>query len=244
MRENKKIKAVFFDLGQTLVEEQLTISTCMHDSLREHLPQLTTDFNELAFTWGHESHKLFMKLREKEFMSAREIHLLCLKNIMNKENVNITDRQARTMVEDVWQDFVINNKIYPDTIPILNQLKQLGYTLGIITDCDEDVANGILQKHNLVNFFDVKVISGVVKAYKPDIRLFNEAIKLAKCTSYEGVYVGDSEIDIKGAKEIGLTTVIVDRRGLKDQTSEIEPDFRIDALSELPKLISRMNNNV
>ena len=238
------IKIIFFDLGQTLVEELSILAQCMHDSLKEYLPHITRDFNKLAYAWGYETHQLFMTVREKEFMSAREIHLLSLKQLLKTECIHVIDNQARTMVEDVWQAFIKHNTIYPDTIPVLNQLKRSGYKLGIITDCDEDVANGIIQKHNLANFFDVKVISGVVKAYKPDIRLFNEAIKLAKCTSYEGVYVGDSEIDVKGAKEIGLITVIIDRGGLKNQTLEIEPDFRIDALSELPKLISRMNNNV
>ena len=150
-------------------------------------------------------------------------------------------KQAYSIVEDVWQDFVKNNKLYPDTKPVLNQLRQLGYKLGIITDCDQDVAEGIIRKHNLMNFFDVKVISSVIKSYKPDPLLFNEAIKLTNCTPQEAIYVGDSEIDIKGAKELGLNTVIIDRGEIQNQDLGIRPDFNILSITELPKIVSELD---
>ena len=242
MQRNGSLKAIFFDLGQTLVEELSPLAVCMRDSLKKHLPQVTRDLNELVYIWGYETHKLFMKLREKEFMSARKIHLLCLKNMLKTENIHIADKRARSIVEGVWQDFIRHSTIYPDTIPVLSQLKESGYTLGLITDCDLDVADDVIQKHNLAKFFDVKVTSGALKAYKPNTLLFKEALKLAKCAPHQGVYVGDSEIDIKGAKEMGLITVIVDEREMKHQKVGIRPNFRINRLLELPKLISRLGN--
>ena len=235
-----KIKTIFFDLGQTLVQ-LLPISSCMQGSLKKHFPELDIDLNELIYAWGHGTHKLFMELREKDFINVREIHFLSLKKILKICKINITDKLARTIVEDVWQDFIKNNKLYPDALSVLNQLKQSGYTLGIITDCDVDVANGIMQKHNLKNFFEVKVISSEIKAYKPNPLPFNEALKLAKCLPDEGIYVGDSEIDIKGANDVGLITVIVSRNELQDTKMDIRPDFRINCLSELPELISKIN---
>jgi FMN phosphatase YigB (HAD superfamily) len=76
--------------------------------------------------------------------------------------------------------------------------------------------------------------------------MFNEAIKLAKCAPREGIYVGDSEIDIKGAREIRLTTVILDRGGRKKQNQglDIRPDFRINNLLELPKIISELDGSM
>lgn len=213
----------------------------MYNSLKKHLPQLTIDLNKLVHTWGYGTQELFMELREKKFISTKEIHFLCLKKILKKNKIQVTERLAHAMVEDAWQDFVENNKIYPDTIPVLNQLKRYGYKLGIITDCDLDVAEGIIRKHNLTDFFDIKIISSVIESYKPDSLMFNEAIKLAKCAPKDGVYVGDSEIDIKGARETGLNTVIVDRGEIQNQESGIKPDFRINNLLELPKIISKLD---
>ena len=245
MQRSKNIKAIFFDLGQTLVNLSY-ISVCMYKSLKKYLPQLAIDLNKLVYAWGYGTQELFMELREKEFICTKEMHFLCLKKILKANKIQLTDKLAHIMVEDVWQDFIENNRIYPDTIPVLNQLKQSGYKLGVITDCDLDVAEGIIKKHRLTDYFDVKVISSVIKSYKPDPIMFNEAIKLAKCAPKEGIYVGDSEIDIKGAREIRLTTVILDReRGKKqNQGMDIRPDFRINNLLELPKIISELDGSM
>ncbi len=215
----------------------------MYNSLKKHLPQLTADLNKLVHAWGYGTQELFMELREEKFIGTKKMHFLCLKKILKTNKIQVADKLTHTMVEYVWQDFIANNRIYPDTIPVLNQLKQSGYKLGVITDCDLDVAEGIIKKHRLTDYLDVKVISSTIKSYKPDPLLFNEAIKLAKCTPKEGVYIGDSEIDIKGAKETGLTTIILDREEIQKQNQEmdIKPDFRINNLLELPKIISELD---
>jgi HAD superfamily hydrolase (TIGR01549 family) len=218
----------------------------MYKSLKKHLPQLTIDLNKLVHAWGYGTQELFMELREKEFISTKEMHFLCLKKILKANKIQLADNLAHAMVEDVWQDFIENNRIYPDTIPALNQLKQSGYKLGVITDCDLDVAEGIIKRHRLTDYFDVKVISSVIKSYKPNPIMFIEAIKLAKCAPKEGIYIGDSEIDIKGARETRLTTVILDRGGEKKQNQgrDIRPDFRINNLLELPKIISKLDESM
>jgi putative hydrolase of the HAD superfamily len=169
------------------------------------------------------------------------IHFLGLKKILKTSKIDITDELVHSIVEYVWHNFVKKNKLYPDVMPVLNQLKQSGYKLGLITDSDLDIADGIIQKHNLADFFDVKVVSGEIRLYKPNPLLFEKAVNLAKCAPSEGIYVGDSEVDVKGAAEIGLKTVIINRNELLSSKIGIKPDFRVDSLSELPKLISDIN---
>jgi HAD superfamily hydrolase (TIGR01549 family) len=218
----------------------------MYKSLEKYLPQLTIDLNKLVYAWGYGTQEMFMDIREKKFIRTKEMHFLCLKKILKTNKIQLANKLAHTMVEDVWQDFIENNKIYSDTMPVLKQLKQSGYKLGVITDCDLEVAEGIIKKHRLTDYFDVKVISSVIKSYKPDPIMFREAIKLAKCAPKEGIYVGDSEIDIKGARVIRLTTVILDRERRKKQNQGmgIKPDFRINNLLELPKIISKVNGSM
>ncbi|MBE3135826.1 MAG: HAD family hydrolase [Thermoplasmata archaeon] len=235
---NNKIKVIFFDLGETIVELS-TFPLCMCASLQNHLSSFSLDFNELAYQWGYVSHGLFMECREKEFVTARQLHFLGLHKVLKNHGIPITDTLARTIVEDAWQDFIKNNKLCPDALPVLHQLKQLGFKLGVITDCDSNVAKGVLRKHDLMDLFTVKVISEEMRIYKPHPRLFKEAIKLAQCTPEEGVYAGDSEIDIKGAKEIGLVTVIIGQSVIQNQELGVTADFKIARLSELPPLLSK-----
>lgn len=232
---------IFFDLGQTLIELS-SLKLCMYNSLKNHLPQLPLDLNGLMYEWGYETHRLFMEYREKDFIDTIEMHFLSLKNILREPKVKISDELARLIVEDVWRDFIENNRLCPDTVPVLNKLKQSNYRLGLITDGELDIVDGILKKHDLADFFDVKVISGEIKAYKPNPLLFNEAINLAGYNPCEGMYVGDSEIDIKGAAEAGLTTIIVSRDEIPDHGIGIRPDYKINNLSELPELVGEINS--
>ena len=231
---------IFFDLGQTLIELS-SLRSCMYNSLKKHLPQLPFDYDELVNSWGHGTHKLFLDCREKSFMDTRKMHLFSLREVLKSYKSDITDRLARNIVEEVWMDFIETSSLYPDVLPVLYQLKQSGYVLGLITDSDLDVAEGIIRRHNLTDFFEVKVVSGEVKAYKPNPLLFTEAIKLAKCDAYEGVYVGDSEVDVKGAADVGLSTVIVKRNEIPDVKIGFEPDFEINSLMELPKILLEIN---
>ena len=59
--------------------------------------------------------------------------------------------------------------------------------------------------------FKMKVISSVLKSYKPNLSLFERALELAKCLPREAIYVGDSATDINGAKKLGMITVIIHR---------------------------------
>jgi HAD superfamily hydrolase (TIGR01549 family) len=234
------IKTVFFDLGQTLVELS-SLKLCMYDSLMKNLTQFNPDFNELMYKWGYKTHELFVKYREKDFIDIIEMHILGLKNVLENYEINIPNRLVHDMVDDVWYNFIENNNLYPNARNVLEKLIKSGYKLGLITNSELFIVNGILQKHNLIDFFDVKVISGVVKAYKPNPILFEIAIELGKCTPGEGIYIGDSEIDIKGAKKVGLITVIICRNEIPEQTIGLKPNYRINSLLELPDLISKIN---
>jgi 2-haloalkanoic acid dehalogenase type II len=216
----------------------------MRESLERHLSNHIQNFQETAYIWGHETHNIFMDLREKkDFKSAREINLSALKKVLQNMGVSATNAQVQTIVEDVWRGFVKQSTMYPDTIPTLKKLQRAGYRLGIITDCDSDIAEGILQKHNLTPFFDVTIISGTIKAYKPNTIMFTEALSEVQCNPSQGVYVGDSEVDIKGAKKVGMTTIMVERDAPENCAIGIKPDYVIDTLGNLPKLIFQLEGS-
>lgn len=221
--------------------ELSSLKLCMYNSLKKNLTQHNVDLNELMYKWGYKTHELFVEFREKSFIDTIEIHTLGLKNILNNYEINISDKLARVIVDNVWDNFIENNNLYPNTRNVLEKLKKSGYKLGLITNSELFIVNGILQKHNLNDFFDVKVISGVVKAYKPNPILFEIAIDLAKCNPEEGIYIGDSEIDIKGAKKVGLKTVIIRRNEIPDLGVGLKPNYRINSLFELPELVFKIN---
>ena len=115
------------------------------------------------------------------------------------------------------------------------------YELGLITDGDDENVNNILKQHNLDRIFKIKVISSIVKSYKPNPLLFERALGLAKCHSQETIYVGDSATDIYGAKKLGIVTAMICRNKTQDTMMGMEPDFIIDNLFQLHQIIKNIS---
>src|SRR5581483_6451099 len=79
-------------------------------------------------------------------------------------------------------------KLYPDALPTLHALREQGYRLA--------------------------VVSGVELVAKPDRRIYERALERARVPAREVAHVGDSiENDILPATEVGITAVLLDRRG-------------------------------
>jgi len=117
-----RIKVIFFDLGQTLIELS-SFKKSMYDALNKHLIQSNLDLNEVMNKWGHETHRLFMEFREKNFIDTMELHALSLKNIFKNYKIQISDKLIYKIVKDVWKNFIENNKVCPDIAYMLKKLK-------------------------------------------------------------------------------------------------------------------------
>lgn len=232
------IKYIFFDLGDTLVDTSVS-RRASYFRLDSVLPdKLVTD--ELVSKWERESCKIFDYYYKKgEFYTIKSLQVMSLKNVLLEYGINLTDRKLVDIVSECWRYLINNCPVYEDVIPTLSRLVQDGYELGLITDGDEENVVGILKKHNLGNMFKTKIISSVVKRYKPDILLFERALEKAQCVPEEAIYVGDSVKDIYGAKKLGMITIIIDRNRKREKTEEIQSDFSIDSLEQLYKIINK-----
>lgn len=232
------IKYIFFDLGDTLVDTSVS-RRASYFRLDSVLPdKLVTD--ELVSKWERESCKIFDYYYKKgEFYTIKSLQVMSLKNVLLEYSINLTDRKLVDIVSECWRYLINNCPVYEDVIPTLSRLVRDGYELGLITDGDEENVVGILKKHNFGNMFKTKIISSVVKRYKPDILLFERALEKAQCVPEEAIYVGDSVKDIYGAKKLGMITIIIDRNRKREKTEEIQSDFSIDSLEQLYKIINK-----
>jgi HAD superfamily hydrolase (TIGR01549 family) len=125
------------------------------------------------------------------------------------------------------------------------------YKLGIVSNfAIPECLNQLLGKFRLDRFFDVVVISGAVNVRKPSPRIFHIALRALDVKAVEAVFVGDTpSMDVKGAKNVGMHAILIDRESEVKYASEtlihrftddgihIEPDNVIHRLGELPKVL-------
>ena len=122
----------------------------------------------------------------------------------------------------------------PDAPAALRELRERGVRLVVASNWDCSLPR-VLDEAGLASLVDGIVSSATVGAAKPDARLFEAALAVARAVAAEALHVGDSpEHDVGGAAAAGLRAVLLDRRGeVEDASFPV-----IGTLAELPALVS------
>ncbi|WP_455367664.1 HAD family hydrolase [[Eubacterium] cellulosolvens] len=153
-------------------------------------------------------------------------------------------RQARVIAAGV-EGYRENSRVYlqpyPDTIPTIINLRDIGCKVAAISD-----GNAVKQWQKLIrlgvqHLFHVVLIADEVGKEKVDKKVFQQLLDDLKVLPEETLFVGNtSDEDFRTANRLGLTTVRI-RRGAtqseEQKTAEAKPAFEIYVLSEIPKIV-------
>lgn len=106
-----------------------------------------------------------------------------------------------------------NYALFEDVVPTLEALAPSGAVLGVVSNFEAWLED-LLGRLGVRAALPVRVISGSVGMEKPDPRIWRLALEQAGVAATDAAYVGDNpEFDVWPAAAIGLTPVLIDRRG-------------------------------
>jgi putative hydrolase of the HAD superfamily len=118
-------------------------------------------------------------------------------------------------------------KWFPNTRRTLSILRSKGYRLGLITNTHWRFLPNIRKQFE--GFFDVITLSYEHGYIKPHPSIFITTLERLKVNPSQSLHVGDDLIaDIQGARNIGMKTVFVNRKGLRTNT-----DIKVKRITEL-----------
>jgi putative hydrolase of the HAD superfamily len=104
-------------------------------------------------------------------------------------------------------------RLFPDAVPTVSCVRRAGLVTGLISNF-EGWLEGMLIEMEVAHLFDVLVISGKEGVEKPDPGIFRLALERTGASAGESVYVGDNpRLDAEAAARVGMTPVLIDRRG-------------------------------
>ncbi len=209
----RKVRAVFFDAGNTLV----------YPRLDEIAAGLTTEGHPATVEDFHVAERigkakldewLWPQIRKGEvprqvdpyywgeYLSALAARLKVPDSIRGQVINRVVDR---------FKDITMWSKIFDDTVPLLKTLRERGYYLGVISNSIGTMEQQ-LQRVGLAPHFDTVLDSAIVGVEKPHPEIFQIALGRAGVTASESVFVGDTNAtDVGGAQLAGLTGVLIDR---------------------------------
>jgi HAD superfamily hydrolase (TIGR01549 family) len=227
---------VFFDLGQTLIDEW------------EFIEFLDSKFLEVLNGFG-------ARIDTRNYAAVRDSVI---------RNRMIGYGSARDLVVEVckllspagYEKAILNRlepelkearltkfKIANDATATLTALAEKGVEMGLIANQSRDIL-GILERSGLEKFFKVKVISSVVQLAKPDPGIFQLALDTAAKSAADCMMVGDRlDTDICPAKSLGMTTIRYTNSlfSLQVPARDCEhPDYSVARLAEIPALLERI----
>ena len=232
------VKAIFFDLGETLVTQNIednlvTISAL--EKISKILPRLVTTPDLFSiYKEGYKVNEAFRTLHHVEVPIQSWMPQLLRKALC----VEPEDSLVREAIKLVVSARAENAVAFPESRPLLERLSKKPQKLGIISNVSShDVAVEILRKVGLLGYFQSVVTSALVGIRKPDPGIFLYALMQFGLKPDEAVIVGDSEKhDVWGGKIAGMKTVLVKKRSVPESFADYRFENLADATATLEAL--------
>ena len=245
------IRAVIFDLGYTLINfsgDLSEVSKLSYSVLTDQLIANGCSLDHEAFTARfRELMQLYYTQREIDMLEL-PVHRIVTRALEEFGQSCVDEGQIISAMHRMYEVTENHWQLEDDTIDTLRNLRDRGYSLGLITNASDawDV-NNLIDNNQLRGFFNVILISAEEGIRKPDRRIFEKAANLLKVEFAQMVMVGDTlQADILGARQCGIKTVWISRRAEDSRYElrvkpELQADAEIKTLAELPDLISSWN---
>lgn len=218
-------KAVFFDIDDTLLDTSHFAETARQAAIEAMVE------NGLPLTRDEAYQLLKEIIKEKGSNYDKHFNVLT-KKVLGKEDPFLI-ALGMTTYHNVKFALL---RPFPRTTDILLYLRAKGYHLGAIS-------NGITIKQweklirlRIHSFFDSVITSQEIGISKPDIGIFEEAMKQMNCKPEKSIMVGNKlDIDIMGAVNAGMKAVLVNSEITEEEKEKIK-DLDIEVLSNISEL--------
>ena len=196
-------RAVVFDLWGTLVDE-LTYPEANRVVYRQKVDEtadlLSLDRDAFADAWSAGAGERLVGAFSTEG---------ALLHICDRLGVEPDARRLRAAVEVRFEYVREALSPRPGTVETLSTLRDLGYGVGLISNCSEEVS-AMWSSTSFAPLVDTAVLSYDVRLAKPDPRIYAMAVEGLGVTAEECLFVGDgTSNELSGASKAGMTAVLI-----------------------------------
>lgn len=211
----RAVRAVFFDVGNTLLYPHPSVAEVCRQVLAEagHIRDLSAigELIPLVDAYYEDAYRA-----DDTFWTAEEevsqvwvgmYSLLC-------RRLGIAE-DAEVIAKRVYDEFGSADRweAFSDVVPALQGLRNVGVAAGVISNWDSRLPK-LLAGLGLRRLLDDVVCSAEVSLHKPDPRIFELACRRMQVQPSEAVHVGDHYYaDVLGAEVAGLVPLLLDRKG-------------------------------
>ena len=214
----KVITAVFFDVDGTLADARLDISGAMNRVLKT-LGRQEKPSGEIASYIGSGVKDLIKKSLGTY-----------------GDDAGLVDRATAMYEEEYLKHPADHAVLYPGVVELLKALPDKRKF--ILTNRYAHLASALLDKLGISGFFEDVFGGDDEGCIKPSPRVMEKILPAVMVNKKEALIVGDMAIDVMTGKNSGVRTCWVTYGlGKKEDVLPLRPDYVIDRISELSKII-------
>jgi 2-haloacid dehalogenase len=126
---------------------------------------------------------------------------------------------------------------YPEVKECLEELKSKKIKIAILSNGTPDLLKGLAESNNIQNYFDDIMSIESVGVYKPDSKVYEMPIKKYDCKPENICFMSSNTWDVSGGGVFGYNAVWVNRFNKVFDKLSYKPQFVINNLKELLKII-------
>jgi putative hydrolase of the HAD superfamily len=204
MEKLNNITDIFFDLDHTLWDFQKNSALTFDFLLKKY--KINIDLNKFLNIYIPINFS-YWKLYRDEKITKEFLRYNRLKSSLEKLNISLSDDVINKIADDYVISLPVNNFLIKDTILVLDYLRNK-YRLHIITNGFTEVQNKKIVNSQIKKYFHSIIDSETVGVKKPNIKIFDYALKISGARSKNSLMIGDNlEADILGALNAGFHAI-------------------------------------
>ena len=236
---------IFFDLDETLIENRRAVPELFQDVYNLHAQTLGEEHRGDFFArLRHYAGSLWDSMFDHS-ASPESLFVECFANAARDLKL-LQGAQATALGQTMLDSYVTlssgNVSFQPHAEDTLENLRELGLTVGIITNGIEQIQLGKINALGLTDKVDVITVSAQARAHKPHAPVFELALERANAKAEHAWQIGDHATnDVAGAIRAGMGGVFydpgLDRRASAFDELPEQPTHVISALNEVLDLV-------
>jgi putative hydrolase of the HAD superfamily len=206
-----KIQHIFFDLDNTLWDHRKNAYLTIKDLFEKEEITLkyNIDFEEFHSVYHGINERLWEQIRDGE---VDKDYLRKHRFYDTFKRFGIDDLNLSMFFEEHFLDRILNyNHLVESADVILEYLKSKNYILHIISNGFQEVTERKCILSKIDHYFNTITSADSVGVRKPNPKIFEYSLSLAKAKKEESILIGDDWIaDVVGAQNFGIDVIFFD----------------------------------
>jgi putative hydrolase of the HAD superfamily len=233
------VEAVLFDWGHTLMD------WAWDDDL------LTAGHQAGLHAIGRENAELtarFKEAYEPLFWAPGTVEELeypgLVRRLLADVGIDVSDEELERFLEAEHAAWAPARRLGSTSHALLESLRNRGLSLGVVSNAFDPPAllHRDLADAGIAERIDYAVFSSEVGRRKPDAEIFQRALDALAVQAEGALFVGDRLYeDVRGAAELGMTTVQALWFRADDHPDGAEPDYRAFTQMDVLNVVRRLN---